>query len=195
MKLKASLNIRVSYLSATFLLICFCRLNHSEGRHLACQPESSELHVQLVAIAHPGAATLSPSGIATVCSGSDVVELTCTTSQSPQQWSSSLFGNTFGISRSAPSNQTSREQVNSTTFTFSRISDQYSLPLVSALVISPVTDILNGSVFHCKEITTSNQATITLNVVMNEGQLDICEAIMTTHQIFDLSPTFCLRQY
>ena len=112
-----------------------------------------------------GAVTISPSGTASVNEG-DELELICTTTGIFLEWCFSLTpegGTTARIYKrflttSSPSNQTSQLQVNSITFTFSRISGQNSLPLVSRLLISPVSKDLNGTGVNRTDLQTSERA-------------------------------------
>jgi hypothetical protein len=89
---------------------------------------------------------ISPPGVASVCSG-DQLELTCTTPGTFLEWNFFLVpegGTTarrydrtlHSTSFPAPSDL----EVNTITFTFSRISAEGSLPLVSRIVINPVRD-------------------------------------------------------
>ena len=107
---------------------------------------------------------ISPSGVATVCSGHQL-ELTCTTSGPIHEWSFSFIPNPLGISSGNPDNQTVR--VNSTTFNFWRVSSEDSLPLISRLLISPVSGGLNGSSFSCMDVATSESVSTSINVIDN----------------------------
>lgn len=126
-----------------------------------------------------GAVTLSPSGTASVNEG-DELELTCTTTGVFLEWCFSLTpegGTTPTIYKrflttSGPSNQTSQLQVNSQiTFTFSRISAQNSLPLVSRLLISPVSKDLNGTGVNCTDLQTSERASALVYLKNHNGWL------------------------
>ena len=48
-------------------------------------------------------------------------------------------------------------EVNSITFIFSRISVAGSLPLISMLMINPVTDELNGTLVNCTDVLLSDK--------------------------------------
>ena len=52
-------------------------------------------------------------------------------------------------------------------FIFSRISPPNSQPLISRLLISPATSVVNGSVVICADRETRNSASTTVNVVHN----------------------------
>ena len=107
--------------------------------------------------------SLTPS--ATVCSGGDQFELMCTTTGILLQWRTGLFSDRPAISRDAPTDQTYSVQVNSTIFTFSRVSSRYVVPLVSRLLVSPVSDNLSGTVLKCTDVFMSNVASTILNVI------------------------------
>ena len=55
--------------------------------------------------------------------------------------------------------------VNSTVFNFSIISARYSLPLISRLYISSVSDNLSGIEVTCTDIETSETASTLINVI------------------------------
>ena len=101
-----------------------------------------------------GTVTLSPSGVAPVCSG-DQLELICTTTEDLLQWRFSLIrGNeTFAteFSRTVRSNGVSQSQleVNSIVFSFSRTTSHSSVPVTSILSIGSVPNSLNGTVINC----------------------------------------------
>ena len=56
-------------------------------------------------------------------------------------------------------------EVNSITFIFSRISAAGSLPLISRLVINPVSDGLNGIEVNCTDALASNSASTYIRVI------------------------------
>ena len=113
---------------------------------------------------------ISPSGVATVCSGHQL-ELTCSTSGPIHEWSFSFISSTRALSSAGPDNRTSYLLVNSiaTTLNFTRLSSEDSLPLISRLLISPVSDGLNGSSVSCTDLTTLEfeSMTISINVIDN----------------------------
>jgi hypothetical protein len=55
--------------------------------------------------------------------------------------------------------------VNSVTFNFSRISAQASLPLMSQLLIGPITEGLNGIEVNCEDVDSSERVATVINVV------------------------------
>ena len=94
--------------------------------------------------------SLSPQGIAHVCNR-DQLELVCmTTSSSVLDWIISIPGNTtIRRSLSTMSHLTQREINSTTIITFSRISNENTVPLVSRLLISSVSIGLNGTEVNC----------------------------------------------
>jgi hypothetical protein len=104
-----------------------------------------------------GAVTLSPSGVAPVCSG-DQLELVCTATGDSLQWRFSMFrGNETTATEITRTISSTRSTilpltVNSMVFNFSRISAHNSMPVISRLVISPVSNSLNGTVMNCVDL-------------------------------------------
>ena len=102
---------------------------------------------------------VSPAGMASLCSG-DQLELTCTTSGSLLEWAFVLTPDnavarayTKGLTTDTKAPETL--EINSTMFTFSRLSPPNSSPLISILVINPVTVSLNGTEVNCTDLETS----------------------------------------
>ena len=105
-----------------------------------------------------GAVTISPSGISfRVCDG-DQLELMCIISDpgSNLEWTiapATIFtGQSRAIDAQGDQLQTLSFIINSTKFTFSRISTKDEFPLVSRLLISPVTTGLNETAVNCKDV-------------------------------------------
>ena len=126
--------------------------------------------------ASAGMVSISPSsGVALVCFGGHL-ELMCTTSLTGQflRWSFSLIRGsdttptlfTRTIIPSVPaSDAVSYLIVNSVTFNFSRISAQNDLPLMSQLLMGPVSRGLNGTEVNCEDLSTSETAVTVINVI------------------------------
>ena len=116
---------------------------------------------------------LHPSESATVCNGS-MLELECTTPEDLLEWSFiTREANGQQVSRTrllSTLSGMSRLQINLTSFTFSRISAPSSLPLMSRLLISPTYTTLNGTVFRCEDVASSDSST-TLVYVTNEDSV------------------------
>ena len=115
---------------------------------------------------HAGDVIISPPGVATVCSGHQL-ELTCSTSGGTHEWSFSFTRSRRAIVSSLPDNQTSYLLVSSVTLNFSRVSSEGSLPLISRLLISPVSDGLNGSTVSCTDLITPESASTSINIIGN----------------------------
>ena len=56
-------------------------------------------------------------------------------------------------------------QVNSTVFNISRVSAQNTLPLTSRLLISPVSNNLNGTEVNCTNQETSETASTVVSII------------------------------
>jgi hypothetical protein len=121
------------------------------------------------------AVRLSPSGVAPVCSGGQL-ELTCTTTGNFLRWSFSVFrGNETSATEfirtiSSTSEAMAQLVVNSMVFNFSRISAHNSMPVMSSLVISPVSSSLNGTVMNCMDADTGEVSSTTF-IVGERGAL------------------------
>ena len=120
-----------------------------------------------------GTVTLSPPGIASVCSGDDL-ELTCNTTGRFLEWSFSLIPEnetaptryTWVLQNSGPNNlQTFQRVIDSMTFLYSRSSTENRLPVTSILLISSVRETLNALVVNCTDVTTSSIASTIINVL------------------------------
>ena len=115
--------------------------------------------------------TISPSGIVSVCSG-DQLELMCNVTGSPVlEWrimTSQVYRR--GVtSQGGADTQMSYLIIGNcnSTFTFTRISDENDMPLVSRLLISPVNRGLNGAIVICEDQTTLMQSTTTIIVTQD----------------------------
>ena len=120
-----------------------------------------------------GAVIISPSGVATVCSGGQL-ELNCTITDTGSfallVWNIILvpiLNLSQAVSSSSPSDQEFQNFINSTKLTFSRISSQGSSPLISRLLISAVSDHLNGTQVNCINSLTSETSSFTFVNISN----------------------------
>ena len=114
--------------------------------------------------------------VAPVCHVGDPLRLTCTATYFIQflQWSIMVVDDqgrleevtAFSNSRDN-TQQLTRITVNSTTFTFIRISAQGATPLISTLSIDSVNIGLNGTVVHCVDaaVNSSTLASTTLQII------------------------------
>ena len=90
----------------------------------------------------------------------------CTTAGVFLNWSSAVIPNGRVIQSTGESDhQTHTQTVNNTVFTFSRLSGPNSLPLISRLLIGPLSDDLNGTVVTCVDLVTSNSSSTVINIV------------------------------
>ena len=119
---------------------------------------------------------LTPSEEAAVLCEGEELELICTSNNETYlQWSWSLqieYGKVLEYSRFISSMDMSQQEnsvsVNSTSFYISRVSHQGRLPLVSRLLISPVSLQVNAvTIANCTEVGADGMASITINMVGN----------------------------
>ena len=114
---------------------------------------------------------ISPPGIAGVCSG-DRLELMCTTTGEFLQW---RFSVTRGVNDRITITRTIQAAVpagdamfqfvvNSTVFNFSRTSAEGGLPVISKVVIGPVSSSLNGTMMNCIDLGTASSTATTIIV-------------------------------
>ena len=178
--MKATMSFKLCLATVLLLQICetatgminFCR--HHKIHHYDNNSGST-----ITVITSKGVGILisiSPSGVAPACSG-DQLELTCTTPGSFAEWSFFVIpeGETTArrfarVLHTGYARATSDIEVNSITFTFSRISDEGSLPLILRLIIDPVSDGLNGTEVNCTDVLTSNSTSTRIKVI-NESSL------------------------
>ena len=123
-----------------------------------------------------------------MCSG-DELELTCTITGELLQWRFSVirgndtaathFSRTITSTGLAMLNLT----VNSTVFNFSRISAHNSMPLMSRLVISPVSNGLNGTVMNCVDVHTREVSSTTIII----GERGVSQGIVYATQLYSYS--------
>ena len=120
---------------------------------------------------------INPSGMTYVCNGGQV-ELTCTATGPFLEWSLNLIPENATTARrvSRLIESTSQDMqnsnfrgVNSTVLTFSRTSSPNSLPVMSRILISSVSEGLNGTVINCADRLSSNVSS-TIIYVINEEQ-------------------------
>ena len=119
-----------------------------------------------------GVVEISPSSVAPVCQVGDQLELTCTTTGIFLRWEITVFPeNVTHIQTPIQSIGTSGIppplMISSSTLNFSRISGPNSSPLISRMVVNPVSSGLNGTVVNCFEGSSSTDtlATTTIQVI------------------------------
>ena len=59
--------------------------------------------------------------------------------------------------------------VNSTVFSFSRTSAEYSLPVMSRLLIGPISNDLNGTVINCVDVAATESLSTTIIIREREA--------------------------
>ena len=116
-----------------------------------------------------GVVELSPSGVAPVCQDGDQLELMCTSSSAVHRWEFTVFPEnisytTTPVTSAGTSGVPQPLTVGVSMVTFSRLSGQDSLPLVSRAVVSPVSSSLNGTVVNCFEGVSSTNSVATTNI-------------------------------
>lgn len=118
-----------------------------------------------------------PSGIAPACSG-DQLELTCSVTANLLEWRINVTSVARiyirGVSSDGPTInvQTNTLMINSSNITFSRISNENAVPLISRLFISYVGDGLNGTIVTCEDVVSS-QSTSTIITVTQDSLEDL----------------------
>ena len=114
--------------------------------------------------------------MAPVCQEGDQLELMCnTTAGLDHQWLFTIFPENISYTRAPVSSIGIRGTpqaltISSSMITFSRLSDQNVLPLISRVTISPVTSDLNGIVVNCFELATNLVATTTIQLQIIDSQ-------------------------
>ena len=102
-----------------------------------------------------GLVGISPSVVAPACQAGDQLELTCTTSGRSHSWQlipnpgSGAATSLRKISIGSTGVEADPVVINFVMFTFSRLSGPGSLPLMSRMTVSGVSQSLNGSQVTC----------------------------------------------
>ena len=109
---------------------------------------------------------ISPSPRATVCQAGDNLEVRCNSTDSALQWGLTLLGMIDPIDISISSTVTTiaipRAMINSSRVTVLRMSERGVVPLISTLVISSVSEGLNGTLnITCTELGVSRSMAAT----------------------------------
>ena len=115
---------------------------------------------------------ISPSPVAPVCQEGDQLELTCTSSGTVHRWEFTVFPEnithrTVPVTLAGTSGVPPPLTVSSSMITFSRLSGQDSLPLISRITIATVSRGLNRTVVNCLEgiSSTDSVATTTIRII------------------------------
>ena len=111
-------------------------------------------------------AIISPSETAPACIGGQL-GLTCNVMGNFLEWSINIsstgdepYSRTF-----SRYTETMGFQINTTQFTFSRVSPQGSSPLVSVLLIGPISRYLNGTVVNCTDGTGGEISSTIIKII------------------------------
>ena len=121
---------------------------------------------------HAGVVELSPSTVAPVCQVGDQLQLTCTSSGIVHRWEFTVFPENMTYPTSPVTSQgssgvpTEPLTFSSSMVTFSRLSGQNESPLVSRVVVSPVSSGLNGTVVSCFEGLSSTNSVATTTIIV-----------------------------
>ena len=106
---------------------------------------------------------ISPSVVAPVCQIGDQLELSCSVAGVFLRWQFTMIledgrSVTFMpvITSDGPSGIPPPVTANSTTFTFLRLSAQDVSPLISRMIISPVSEGLNGVQMRCEDVEAAD---------------------------------------
>ena len=152
-------------------------MNSAKGAYLTNNVASILRCSMQLKIFLSGLVEISPSVVALVCQAGDQLELTCTTSGLSHSWQ--LISNLGGgaaipLTRVSSIGSTGVEAdpvvINSVKFTFSRISSPGSLPLMSRMTVSGVSQSLNGSQVRCVE-SDDELATATVLIIGGKHSL------------------------
>ena len=126
---------------------------------------------------HAGVVEIFPSLVAPVCQVGDRLELTCSVTGAFLIWEFAVSQEngspvTFrpDVTSDGPSGVASPVMVNSTTFSFSRLSAQDGSPLISRMTIIPVSEGLNGVQVSCMDVEVSESATTTIRIIDARGR-------------------------
>ncbi len=125
---------------------------------------------------YAGVVDISPSGqgvdVAPVCQAGDQLELMCTTtSGTDHRWEFTVFPENVSYTRRPVSSTgvsgipTTPLSIGTSMITFLRLSGQNVLPLISRIIIDPVSSTLNGTVVNCFELATNLVATTTIQII------------------------------
>ena len=113
-----------------------------------------------------GLVEISPSPVASVCQAGNQLELRCSVPGVFLRWQFNVPGAqvpfSITVSAGGSSGVPPPVMVNSTRFTFSRLSTQ---PLTSEMTINPVSEGLNGVQVNCVDVETSESATSTIQII------------------------------
>ena len=124
---------------------------------------------------HTGVVEISPSAVAPVCQVGGELELTCTSSGTIHRWEVTVMMPQTMTYELTPilsiGGMPQLVMINNSTFTTSKLSGEDSLPLMSRIVVSPVSAALNGTVVNCFEGSSSIESVATTVIrIIDPGQ-------------------------
>ena len=113
---------------------------------------------------------ISPSPVAPVCQEGDQLELTCNTTGIDHRWEFVIFPEnvshtTTPVTSIGVSGIPQPLMISFSTITFSRLSGQNVLPLISRVTIDPVSSDLNRTVVNCIEGMNSLVSTTITQII------------------------------
>ena len=122
-----------------------------------------------------GVVEISPSAVAPVCQAGDQLELTCTSSGTIHRWEVTVMmpqAMNFPLTPILSIGGTPQlVMINNSTFTASKLSGDGSLPLMSRIMVNPVSAVLNGTVVNCFEGSSSTESVATTTIrIIDPGQ-------------------------
>ena len=125
-----------------------------------------------------GVVEISPSPVAAVCQEGDQLELMCNNTGMFHRWEVTVmipqtmtFTGIAVLTSIGPSGAPRQVMISGSTLTASRLSGNDSLPLISRMIVNPVTNDLNGSVVNCFEGSTSINSVATTTIrIIDPGQ-------------------------
>ena len=116
----------------------------------------------------------SVSGVTPICQMGDELVLTCTISGQFMRWiftvtldDGTLMTFMPAITAGGSGSVPIPSMVNSTTFTYSRLSTQ---PLISTMTVHPVSQGLNGVDITCSDIQTTESAATTIQIIIGHAE-------------------------
>ena len=130
-------------------------------------------HKLAIEYLNTGVVEISPSPVGPVCQERDQLEVICNTTLGiDHQWKFTVFPENVSHTAAPVSSIGASLSgipmpllISSSTITFSRLSDQNVLPLISRVTISSVRRGLNGTVVSCVELDTNLVATTTIQII------------------------------
>ena len=124
-----------------------------------------------------GVVEISPSRVAPVCQVGDELELTCTVAGIFLRWEFTAISESGSavvfmptVTSVGTNGVPQPLTVNSTMFTFTRLSAQNNLPLISRKIINSVGEGLNGVEVNCVDVAASESAGTTIRIIDNRGR-------------------------